>query len=165
VRGNTAFVFAGLGDPRGFQVIADILSDRSDRPEGQGAVIASSDRRYRVERQIASDRYHAAHLLGDLHDSRAIPILVPLLTDPEVNSVVPWALAQIGDARAMAPLLAAIDNADPSMRVYIIYALESLNAREAIPRLSSLLDDHRKARFGAQVSVADAARAAIAKLQ
>ena len=36
VRGNAAFVLAGLGDPRGFEVIAAILRDLSDRPEGQG---------------------------------------------------------------------------------------------------------------------------------
>jgi hypothetical protein len=51
------------------------------------------------------------------------------------------------------------------MRVYSIYALETLNAREAIPRLISLLDDHRKSNLGAQVSVSDAAKAAIAKLK
>ena len=165
VRGNAAFVFGGLGDSRGLQVIVDILGDRSDRPEGQGAVTASSDGRFRVQRQIASDRYYAAHLLGDLRDSRAVTVLVPLLTDTEVNATVPWALAQIGDRRAIEPLITALDDADPSMCVHIIDALESLKAREAIPRLSSLLDDHRKARFGAQVTVADAARAAIAKLQ
>ena len=35
VRGNVAFIFAGLGDARGLQVIADILTDRSDRPEAR----------------------------------------------------------------------------------------------------------------------------------
>lgn len=164
-RGNAAFIFGGLGDPRGFQVITDILTDRSDRPEGQGAAIASSDGRYRVARQIADDRYYAAHLLGDLRDSRAVSILVPLLKDPEVTSIVPWALGQIGDKRAVGPLLDALDDASPSMRVYSIYALETLNAREAVPRLISLLDDHRKSNSGSQVSVSDAAKAAIAKLQ
>jgi hypothetical protein len=164
-RGNAAFVHAALGDPRGFQIITDILADRSDRPEGQGVPTASSDGRYRVERQIKADRYYAAHLLGDLRDPRAVPILVPLLKDPEVNSVVPWALGQIGDKRAVAALIEELDIDDPSMRVQAIYALETLNAREALPRLKSLLDDHRKSNFGAQVSVADAARGAIAKLQ
>src|ERR1017187_3503358 len=32
LRGNAAFVFASLGDPRGFDVITAILNDRSDRP-------------------------------------------------------------------------------------------------------------------------------------
>jgi hypothetical protein len=51
------------------------------------------------------------------------------------------------------------------MRVMAIYGLEALNAKEALPRLVPLLDDHRRTNFGAQVSVADAARAAIAKLR
>jgi HEAT repeat protein len=103
--------------------------------------------------------------LGDLRDPRAVSILVPLLTDSEVTSIVPWALGQIGDKRAVGALLDALDDDNPSVRVLSIYALETLNARGALPRLISLLDDHRKSNFGAQVSVADAAKAAIAKLQ
>jgi HEAT repeat protein len=147
------------------QVITDMLTDRSDRPEGQGLATASSDGRYHVERQIATDRYYAAHLLGDLRDPRAVPILVPLLKDKEVNSIVPWAFGRIGDKSAVGPLLDALDEGNPSMRVLSIYALETLNAKEALPRLISLLDDHRKSNFGAQVSAAEAAKAAIAKLQ
>ena len=84
--------------------------------------------------QIREDRYYAAHLLGDLRDPRAIPILVPLLKDKEVNSIVPWALGQIGDKSAVGPLLDALDEDSPSMRVLAIYALETLNAKEAVPR-------------------------------
>ncbi|OFW23970.1 MAG: hypothetical protein A3G21_03600 [Acidobacteria bacterium RIFCSPLOWO2_12_FULL_66_21] len=165
IRGNVAFIFGGLGDPRGFQIIAEILTDRSDRPEGQGVPTASSDGRYHVARQIAADRYYAAHLLGDLRDPRAIPVLVPLLKDTEVNAIVPWALGEIGDKRAIGPLLEALDDESPTVRVLAIYALETLHATEALPRLISLLNDHRKSNFGAQVSVADAAKAAIATLQ
>lgn len=165
LRGNAAFIVAGLGDARGFQVITDILSDRSDRPEGQGIPTASSDGRYRVARQIAADRYYAANLLGSLRDQRAVPILVALLKDAEVNSTVPWALGQIGDMRAIGPLLDALDEDSPTMRVLAIYALETLHAREALPHLMALLNDHRRASLGALVSVADAAKGAIAKLQ
>jgi hypothetical protein len=165
IRGNAALIVGRLGDPRGFQVIADILADRSDRPEGQGMAMASSDGRYRVARQIAADRYYAAHLLGDLRDPQAVPILVSLLKDREVNSIVPWALGEIGDKRAIGPLINALDDDTPSMRVMAIYALEALNAKEALPRLIALLDDARQSNFGAGVSVADAARAAIAKLK
>jgi len=162
LRGNAAFIFAGLGDPRGLQVIADILTDRSDRPEGVGG---SRGGRYNVASQIAADRYYAAHLLGDLGDPQAIPILVPLLKDGEVKSIVPWSLGQIGDKRAIAPLIDTLDDADASMRVLAIYALETLHAKEALPRLISLLDDHERAHFGSQVTVGVAAKAAIANLK
>jgi hypothetical protein len=48
VRGNVAFIFGGLGDARGLQVITDILTDRSERAEGQGVATASSDGRYHI---------------------------------------------------------------------------------------------------------------------
>ena len=142
VRGNVAFIFARLGDPRGFQVIAETLSDR-----------------------VASDRYYAAHLLGDLRDPRGVAILVPLLKDKEVRAIVPWALGQIGDPSAVGPLIDALDEDDPTARVLAIYALETLKAREAVPRLTALLEDRRQSNFGAGVTVAEAAKAALARLQ
>jgi hypothetical protein len=165
VRGNAALIFGGLGDPRGLEVIVHVLNDRSDRPEGQGTVRPSSDARDRLEQQISTDRYYAAHLLGDLRDRRAVPLLVTLLNDPDVKSVVPWALGEIGDKTAIASLIDQLDKDDPTTRVLAIYALETLKAKEALPRLTALLDDRRQSNFGAQVSVAEAARAAIKQLR
>jgi hypothetical protein len=165
IRGNVAFIFASLGDPRGLQTIADMLADRSERPEGQGIPGPPSDGRYRFQRQVAADRYYAAHLLGDLRDPRGVALLVPLLDDPETQSIVPWSLGQIGDTSAIPPLIGALDTDDPSMRVLVIYALEELHAQQAIPRLLTLVHDDRKSRFGALVTVSEAAKAAIARLQ
>lgn len=165
IRGNVAFIFARLGDARGFQTLTTILTDRSDRPQGQGIGLALGDGVYRVSRQVAADRYYAAHLLGDLRDSRAVPVLVKLLNDPEVNAIVPWALAQIGDKRAVPPLLNVLDQDDPTLRVLAIFSLEALRATEAVPRLVFLFEDHRRSKLGSQVSVSDAAKAAVAKLK
>ena len=165
IRGNAAFVFAGLRDFRGFQIIVDMLTDRSDRPEGQGMPAPSSDGRYRSERQVATDRYYAAHLLGDLRDPRAVPVLAPLLKDAEVDDIVPWALGQIGGYSAINALLDALEDERPSMRIHAIYALETLKAKEAVPRLIPLLDDHRRTNLGTPVEVAEAAKAAIEKLR
>jgi hypothetical protein len=160
-RGNTAFIFASLGDDRGFEVIQGILTDKSERPEGQGMPGGN----WTVEAQIASDRYYAAHLFGDLKDARAVSVLVPLLHDEDVNYIVPWSLGEIGDKRAVKPLMAELSDKNPSMRVLAIYALEALKAKEALPRLKELLDDNGPANFGELVSVAAAAKAAIAELQ
>ncbi|MGA2746793.1 MAG: HEAT repeat domain-containing protein [Candidatus Sulfotelmatobacter sp.] len=161
VRGNAAFVFAAAGDDRGFDVIARILKDRSDRPEGQGIPGGN----WSVSAQIASDRYYAAHLFGDLKDWRAVPILIPLLHDPEVHSIVPWSLGQIGDKAAVAPLLATLRDVDPDMRVLAIYALETLKAKEALPQLRALVHDEERIHFDGLGTVADAAKKAAAELQ
>ena len=115
-----------------------------------------------MQAQIRADRYYAAHLLGDLNDPRGVELLIPLLRDEDVDAIVPWSLAEIGDRRAIAPLIEVMARDDPSTRVLAIYALEKLNAREALPRLRELLQDDRRSRFGTQTTVADAAKRAIA---
>lgn len=160
VRGNAAFVFAALGDDRGFEAISSILKDRSDRPEGQG----TPDGNWSAAAQISSDRYYAAHLFGDLKDARAVPILIPLLKDQEVNWIVPWSLGEIGDKSAIPPLIDTLSDRSPDMRVLAIYALEALGAKQALPRLRRLLDDDEKIHFDGLGTVAEAARAAIATL-
>ena len=160
VRGNAAFVIAGLGDDRGFEVLVGILKDRSDRPEGQGVF-----GNWSVPAQMASDRYYAAHLFGDLKDSRAVPILVPLLHDLEVNWIVPWSLGQIGDKSAVPPLIETLHDASPDMRVLAIYALETLKAKESLPRLRLLVNDQQRIHFDGLGAVAEAAQKAVTELE
>jgi hypothetical protein len=160
-RGNAAFVFASLGDDRGFDVIKAILDDRSNRPRGQGIPGGG----WSLQGQIAADRYYAAHLFGDLKDPRAVPILVPLLSDKEVNWIVPWSLGEIGDKSAIPPLIATLGDKSPDMRVLAIYTLEQLNAKEALPQLRTLLDDNERIHFDGLGTVAQAATTAIAKLE
>ncbi|HLJ51692.1 MAG TPA: HEAT repeat domain-containing protein [Bryobacteraceae bacterium] len=162
LRGNAAFIFSKLGDRRGFDVIVALLSDRSEARKVHS--IASDGRPY-LQGQIREDRYYAAHLLGDLKDARAVPILVPLLTDADINYIVPWSLGQIGDRSAIPALIETLNDPNPSMRVLAIYALTELKASEALPRLRRLLDDHVRSDFGKLESVAEAAQAAIAALQ
>jgi hypothetical protein len=161
VRGNVAFVLARLGDARGFRTIADILGDPSSGDREQQAVTAGSA----TQRQIAAERYYAAHLFGDLQDRRALPLLVPLLEDPEVRSIVPGSLAKIGDRRAIGPLLEVIDRDDPFMRVLAIFALETLKAARALPKLRELLNDSRATHVGQPITVAEAARRAIITIE
>jgi hypothetical protein len=160
VRGNAAFVFAGVGDPRGFPILTAMLSDRADRREGSGVPTAP----WSLRAQIRADRYYAVHLLGLLRDRRVVPELVALLKDEEVNYKVIWALEEIGDKAAVGPLLAVLDDPSPTMRVHAIHALELLGAKEAVPRLTLLLTDTQRG-TGHDISVADAARAAIARLR
>src|SRR5579884_3751910 len=152
-RGNAALIFAGLGDKRGFEVITAMLSDYSDRTQGQGFPSVWS-----VGEQIRADRYYAAHLLGEVKDPRAVPILVPLLDDPDINYKIPWALGKIGGPAAIQALIAALRNSRTEVRLYSIEALADLQAKQALPEIRKLLDDYEISHFGKQISVSDAAR-------
>ncbi len=92
LRGNAAFIFAQLGDRRGFDVIVAILDDRSERRKVDAI---SSTGAPSIQGQIREDRYYATHLLGDLKDPSTIPILMRLLTDSDVDYIVPWSLGQL----------------------------------------------------------------------
>jgi HEAT repeat protein len=84
------------------------------------------------------------------------------MSDTDVHWKVPWSLGEIGDPRAVTPLLQALERDDPSVRVIAISALGKLNAREALAKLRELLQDDRRSNFGTQTTVAEAARRAIA---
>lgn len=165
LRANAAFIFAAFGDDRGWEVLSATLSDMSDRAEGQGVPMASSNGQFSLAAQIRADRYYAVHLLGELKDERAVPMLVPLLTDSQVNYKVAWALGEIGGEAAVDLLIGSLDDRSADVRVITIHALEKLGARKALPRLRALLSDFEKSHFGLQESVSDAAKAAIATLQ
>jgi HEAT repeat protein len=98
IRGNVAFIFAGLKDKRGLATIYEILDDHSDRPLGQGIPGVAgniNNDRWWLKSQIEADRYYAVHLLGELGDPAAIPVLAQLRDDPEVGYKVPWAINEI----------------------------------------------------------------------
>jgi len=156
-----AFMFAGLGDDRGVEIISSVIKDKSDRPQGQGVATGP----WSIQRQIISDRYFAVHVLGALKDKRAVPILVPLLQDEQINYNVAWALGEIGDDQAIGPLIEALRDKSSDMRASAISALEKLGAVAALPHLYALLNDHEKTHYGAQISVAERAKAAIAVLE
>jgi HEAT repeat protein len=130
LRGNVAFIFASLGDDCGFQVIKAILEDRS--PKRSVFEIGSAGHPSPAL-QTRADRYYAAHLLGDLKDVRAVPILIPLLKDEDVKDVVPWSLGEIGDKSAIPPLKDALADKDLTMRASALRALEKLEAKEGLP--------------------------------
>jgi HEAT repeat protein len=115
--------------------------------------------------QIDADRYYAVHLLGELKDQRAIPVLAPLLKDEKVNYKVALALGEIGGADAIQDLIDALDQPSSDVWVIAIQSLAKLNAQEALPHLRRMLDDREKSHFGSLVSVAEAAQTAITTIK
>jgi HEAT repeat protein len=168
VRANAAYVYARLGDERGFDVLAAVLSDRSERPLGQGIPGSTGNLDapgWWMRAQIRSDRYYAVHVLGELRDASALDVLLPLLSDGEVNYKVAWALGEIGDRRAVPALIAALTDHGALMRASAIKALQALGAREALPYLRRLLPDQALPSAGDRVPVGATARVAIAALE
>lgn len=163
LRGNAAFIFASLGDDRGFEVIKTILEDRSAR---RAVFEMGSTGGPSPELQIRQNRYYAAYLFGHLMDSRAVPILVRLLKDKDVNLAVAWSLGQIGDKSAIRPLIGTLEDRDLVMRVAAIKALEKLDATDALPKLHSILDEAEVLMVIPNYGLVDkVTREAIAKLE
>ena len=143
-------------------MIVAILGDRSANRE-----VHLIFNRPSLSMQIRQDRYYAGHLLGELKDPRAIPIVLPLMRDPDVSPTVPWSLKQIVDSSSIPNLIGLLSHSDPGMRVLAIDALVERKATEALPRLRQLLNDNARPDgfFDESESVAEAAQAAIAELQ
>ena len=91
VREVVAGAFAEIGDVRALQPLIDALNDESP-----------------------SVRDAAAIALGELRDSRAIKPLIAKLKEESTQQVAAWALAMIGDRRAVEPLTEAmLSDPDP----------------------------------------------------
>jgi HEAT repeat protein len=90
---------------------------------------------------------------------------VPLLHDPEVHSIIPWCLGNIGDKSAVTYLIQTLDDLNPDMRVLAIYALETLKAKDALPRLRLLTNDEERIHFDGAGTVAESAKKAVSKLE
>jgi HEAT repeat protein len=170
VRGNVAYLFAKMGDPRGFETLVGILGDysnqRTNHQEGGNWIHVPADVRpaRQLVMQIREDRYYAVHLLGKLRDPRAMEVLIPLLDHDENNYNVAWALGEIGDARAIPALIDALSNEDALVRVVAIGALEKLHARQALPQITALFDDDAMPNAGERVTVGTTARKAAASI-
>jgi len=176
VRGNVAYLFAMVGDRRGFATIVDMLTDDSAdrRVEWQGgsfisvgdhaeAMAAFLRSPAALRAQITVDRYYAIHLLGKLRDRRAVDALIPLLDGDENSYNAAWALGEIGDTRAIPSLIAALSSPDDVVRVSAANALAKLRAERALPHLASLFDDSSVPHAGERGTVGTAAvRAATA---
>lgn len=109
VREVVTGAFAEIGDVRALQALIDALEDES-----------------------ASVQDAAAIALGELRDSRAVKPLIAKLKDESIQQVAAWALAMIGDRRAIEPLKEALFEAeDAGMRGMAARALGKIGHPDA----------------------------------
>ncbi|HEY9840897.1 MAG TPA: HEAT repeat domain-containing protein [Candidatus Obscuribacterales bacterium] len=119
VREVVAGAFAEIGDVRALQPLIDALNDESPNVKDAAAIA-----------------------LGELRDSRAIKPLIAKLGETPVQQVAAWALAMIGDKRAVAPLTEAmLTDEDASMRGMAARALGKLGHADADQAVIAGLDD------------------------
>lgn len=106
-RCNAGFVLARLGEERGLSAILAELQDRQPRPTRWKS--CNGCKTEFSPAQINQDRYYAAHVLGQLGDTRAVPALIETLQDESLNYQAASVLGRLGDARAIPALLAALE--------------------------------------------------------
>jgi HEAT repeat protein len=97
-----------------------------------------------IEQLHAEDletRQAAAVALGRIGDRRATAPLVAALDHPELTLVVAGALARIGDGAAFEALVARLGDPDAAVRQAVIAALNSIGHEEMPQRIAALLAD------------------------
>jgi HEAT repeat protein len=97
-----------------------------------------------VEQLQAEDletRQAAAVALGRIGDRRATAALVAALDDRELTLTAASALARIGDASAFEELLTRLDDPDAAIRQAVIAALNSIGHPDMPRRIAGLLTD------------------------
>jgi len=119
VREVVAGAFAEIGDVRALPLLIKALNDES-----------------------AGVKDAAAIAIGELRDSRAVEPLIEKLKDPDAQQVASWALALIGDRRAIKPLNESMfEDPDPNMRAMAVRALGKIAIPEANQSIVQALKD------------------------
>ena len=80
-------------------------------------------------------RATAVNILGEIGDARAVEPLIAMLTENPYESNVMRALGDIGDARAVEPLVAMLKYEDWSVRKAAAEALEKIGDPQAVAAL------------------------------
>lgn len=128
VREVVAGAFAEIGDVRALQPLIEALQDESNSVKDSAAIA-----------------------LGELRDSRAVKPLIKQLKDPENQQVAAWALAMIGDKRAIQPITdALLQSPDAAFRGMAARSLGKLAMPEADQAVIQGLEDEDE---GVQIEV------------
>jgi len=92
----------------------------------------------------------AAHALGRIGDARAVEPLIAALEDEEVKGVAAWALGWIPDSRAVEPLIALLREEDARVRRVALETLGKIGDTRAVqPLIAALEDEDEQVRWTA----------------
>jgi HEAT repeat protein len=145
----------------------DLLAWSPDSGEGGAAYWAAKGQwqkcveigRPAVEPLIGALKHHdpavrqlAARALGDIGDTRAVePLIAAMRGREDLRAIAATALGQIDDIRAEEPLLAALKDGASNVRAAAARALGRLGDVAAVERLIAALKDHESVVRGAAV--------------
>jgi HEAT repeat protein len=143
-RCNAAYVLAAFGDERGTQILIRELEDTGtgarDTREGAGFHTGPPSREADLLRQVVSDRYFAALLLGELRSKAAVPALIAATRDSTINYRAATSLGEIGDPSAL-PALREMIERSPEHKIWAGYALAALGDARGFEVLKDAVSD------------------------
>jgi len=156
VRSQIADLLGELGDAQARSVLRTLLqTDPSPEVRGQAAValgrLSDPDARAVLEERLRDEPETHTRLailegLGLLGDPAALPSVLSLFstaTEPALRQGAALTMGRLGDQRATAPLIAALQepSASADLRQAIARALGQLHEPAAVAALARLLDD------------------------
>jgi HEAT repeat protein len=121
------------------------LDRESDRDDLKELVPGMIDVFETADQDDPRVRRYMALALGNVGDTRAVPVLLDALSDDDAETRIYsiWALGSLGDKRALVPLLALAQDDDAGIRKMVVYSLGALRAEEARETLRAALDDYQ----------------------
>ncbi len=156
VRKNAAETLGQIGDRGAVQPLVAALKDKDWRIRSAALSVANLIEDFRVLRPIVLDALQdkewqvrgraagAAAVLGKLKDPGAFEVAIVALSDkqPNVRAYATQSLAELNDARAVTPLIAALrQDGNSSVRWRAAIALGKLGDPRAIGPLTAALKD------------------------
>ncbi len=154
VRWGVAEALGQIGDPRAVDSLMATLNDSSVSRAAARALVKIGAPA--VEPLIAvftggtwEVHWFAAEALGQIGDARAVEPLIAGLTGQYVGEAVATSLGQIRDPRAVEPLVAALKYQTASVRKGVIEALAKFGAAAVEPLITALRDQNKSVRKAA----------------
>ena len=145
---NAAYGLGELRDPEGISALIDALHEQDETMKivASNALVKIGSEAVEplvlavLSRPVRHFRSFAIETLGQLGDRRAVESLITLLQDTEISWEAASALGRIGDPKALAPLIKALDSHDPTYCRPFVVALGKIGDPIAIETLLTCLD-------------------------
>lgn len=149
IRGTAIWALGKVGGPKAASILLKILRDRKSDAElrKQAGISLAEAGNKRTARSLIKDlhssdeigREFAAYVLGWLRDCRAVePLLITLNNRseiPRIRAQASEALGYLGSHDAVSALISSLQDANPEVRFWSVFALGRIADRRALSAL------------------------------